>query len=76
LSEVVPSSIDASNLQPRLSEALSTERVWAENDRAQVERLSAELGNGAHIVEVPSFDQDVYDLAALAQVANFLTNAA
>jgi anion-transporting ArsA/GET3 family ATPase len=76
LSEVVPSSIDASNLQPRLSEALSTERVWAENDRAQVERLSEELGNGAHIVEVPSFDQDVYDLAALAQVANFLTNAA
>jgi anion-transporting ArsA/GET3 family ATPase len=76
LSEVVPSSIDASNLQPRLFEALSTERVWAENDRAQVERLSEELGDGAHIVEVPSFDQDVYDLAALAKVASYLTNAA
>jgi anion-transporting ArsA/GET3 family ATPase len=76
LAAVVPASIDAGRLQPRLAEALDLERTWAENDRAQVERLANELGGDSEIVEVPSFDQDVYDLAALAQVADCLTDAA
>ena len=76
LAAVVPASIDAGRLQPRLAEALDLERTWAENDRAQVERLASELGGDSEIVEVPSFDQDVHDLAALAQVADCLTDAA
>jgi len=76
LAAVLPSSIDATSLRPRLSEALDVERVWAANDRAQVERLVDEVGSDAHVVEVPSFDQDVYDLASLAKVADYLTDAA
>jgi anion-transporting ArsA/GET3 family ATPase len=76
LAAVVPASIDAGRLQPRLAEALDLERTWAENDRAQVERLASELGGDSAIVEVPSFDEDVHDIAALAQVADCLTNAA
>lgn len=76
LAAVVPRSIDAANLQPRLAEALRLERTWAKNDRAQVARLAGELGADSAIVEVPAFDQDVHDLAALARVADCLTDAA
>jgi hypothetical protein len=42
----------------------------------QVDRLSEEVGLDTRIVEVPAFDQDVHDLAALARVASYLTIAA
>ena len=45
-------------------------------DRAQVERLSEDIGDHTEIVEVPAFDEDVHDLAALAKVAAYLTDAA
>jgi anion-transporting ArsA/GET3 family ATPase len=73
---VVPASIDAVSIHPRLTEALEAERHWAVVDRAQVERLSEEIGNETNIVEVPAFDEDVHDLAALARVAAYLTDAA
>jgi anion-transporting ArsA/GET3 family ATPase len=76
LSDVVPQSIDAAHLQPRLATALDLERTWAENDHAQVARLAEEIGAETRIVEVPSFDQDVHDLAALTQVAGYLTGSA
>ena len=72
----VPASIDAADLHPRLTEALELERGWAESDRAQVKRLAEEIGGDAEIVEVPAFDEDVHDLAALARVAAHLTDAA
>jgi hypothetical protein len=75
LRDVLPASIDAGDIQPRLSEALQAERGWAIADRAQVDRLDEQVGADTRIVEVPAFDQDVHDLAALARVASFLTVA-
>ena len=76
LREVLPETIDAADLQPRLSEALDAERVWASADAAQVQRLVDDIGDETRVVEVPAFDEDVHDLAALAKVAAFLTDAA
>ena len=73
LREVLPPSIDAADLQPRLREALETEHLWAIADRAEVDRLDEQVGKDTLIVEVPAFDQDVHDLAALAKVASYLT---
>jgi anion-transporting ArsA/GET3 family ATPase len=76
LRAVLPPSIDAADIQPRLCEAFREERVWAVSDAAQVERLGEQIGNDTNIVEVPAFDEDVHDLAALARVAAYLTDAA
>ena len=76
LRAAVPDSIDARDIHPRLTEALEAERKWAGADAAQVARLTDELGDEARIVEVPAFDEDVHDLAALARVAAYLTDAA
>lgn len=76
LGNVLPESIDAAEIQPRLSEALRAERAWALADRVQVERLGDEIDDDTPIVEVPAFDQDVHDLGALARVASYLTRAA
>ena len=75
LRAALPQSIDAADILPRLSEALTVERRWAMADRAEVERLNEQVGSDAGIVEVPAFDEDVHDLAALAKVASFLTMA-
>jgi anion-transporting ArsA/GET3 family ATPase len=75
LHDVLPDSIDADHIHPRLTEALQAERGWAIADRVQVERLGEEMGPDTRIVEVPAFDQDVHDLAALARVASYLTVA-
>lgn len=76
LRDALPESIDAADIHPRLEEALNEERRWAAADRGQVERLDEQVGSDTRIVEVPAFDQDVHDLAALAKVASFLTTAA
>jgi anion-transporting ArsA/GET3 family ATPase len=76
LKAAMPDTIDARSIHPRLSEALSAERVSAIADRAQVARLGKEIGNATPILEVPAFDEDVHDLAALARVAAYLTDAA
>jgi anion-transporting ArsA/GET3 family ATPase len=73
LRDVLPMSIDAADIQPRLDEALQAERGWAIADRQQVDRLDEQVGADTRIVEVPAFDQDVHDLGALARVASFLT---
>jgi hypothetical protein len=73
---VLPKCIDAAHIHPRLTEALRAEREWANADRAQLERLAEQIGSATQIVEVPAFDEDVHDLAALARVAYFLTEAA
>ncbi len=76
LRAALPSSIDAADIHPRLTEALHAERTWAVADAAQVKLLTEQLENDAGIVEVPAFDEDVHDLAALAKVAAHLTDAA
>jgi anion-transporting ArsA/GET3 family ATPase len=74
LREVLPEAIDAADLQPRLEQALRDERKWAIADRTEVERLSSQIGQDTRIVEVPAFDEDVHDIAALAKVAFYLTS--
>lgn len=76
LRDVLPPSMDAVDIQPRLAEALRAEREWAVADRAGVARLDEQIGNDTRIIEVPAFDEDVHDLAALAKVASYLTTAA
>ncbi len=76
LREALPESIDANDIQPRLEQALGDERRWATADRAEVDRLSSQIGEDTRIVEVPAFDEDVHDIAALAKVASYLTAAA
>ncbi len=76
LRAALPHSIDARDIHPRLSDALQAERKWAKADGEQVARLTEEIGTGTRIVEVPAFDEDVHDLAALARVAAYLTDAA
>jgi len=73
LREVLPDSLDPEHLLPRLVEALADERRRASADRAQVERLSQQIGTDTRIVQVPAFDEDVHDIAALAEVASHLT---
>jgi len=76
LREVLPAFIDAADIQPRLDEALRAEQGWAAADRVQLDRLVEQVGADTRIVEVPAFDQDVHDLAALARVASYLTASA
>ena len=76
LRAALPVSVDAADIHPRLWESLEDERGWALADRAQVDRLGEQIGNHTRIVEVPAFDEDVHDLAALARVAAYLTQAA
>ena len=76
LRSALPDSIDATDIHPRLTEALVVERTWAKADGAQVERLTSEIGADTRILEVPAFDEDVHDLDALARVAAYLTTAA
>jgi anion-transporting ArsA/GET3 family ATPase len=60
-------------LTERLWRALDEERTRAVTCRVEVERLKALTGNRGLYVEVPAFDEDVHDLAALARVGTFLT---
>lgn len=46
--------------------------VWARRDAAEVARVRRELRTIPRVVEVPAFDEDVYDIAALARVAAIL----
>jgi anion-transporting ArsA/GET3 family ATPase len=65
---------DAALLLPRLWQALDDERLRAVTDRGEVERLRALTGNRGLYVEVPAFDEDVHDLAALSRVAQHLVS--
>ena len=76
LAQQLPSSADARDLRPRLQRALDDERAWAVADRRQIDLLTAQVGAETPIIEVPAFDEDVHDIAALAKVAFHLTAAA
>ena len=73
LQEALPDSADAARILAQLQMALQDERDWAVADRVEGDRLTTQLGAEGHVVEVPAFDEDVHDIAALAKVANFLT---
>jgi anion-transporting ArsA/GET3 family ATPase len=66
---------DVAGLEEKLWQALDEERTRAVTDRVEVERLKALTGNKGLYVEVPAFEQDVHDLRALSQVAEYLVAA-
>lgn len=47
-------------------------RALAQSDRANIERLTAELRRGDAVIEVPYLDHDVHDLAGLFDVNRYL----
>ena len=68
----LPEGMDLSVLEEKLWRALDEERTRAVTDRVEVERLKTLTGNKGLYVEVPAFEQDVHDLRALSQVAEYL----
>jgi anion-transporting ArsA/GET3 family ATPase len=72
----IPATLEATALEEKLWRALDDERMRAVTDRGEVERLRALTQNRGLYVEVPTFEQDVHDLAALARVAKHLVGAA
>lgn len=73
---LVPKALNAAMLEEKLWRALDDERMRAVTDRGEVERLRALTNNQGLYVEVPTFEEDVHDLAALARVAQFLMGGA
>jgi anion-transporting ArsA/GET3 family ATPase len=67
--------LDAEKTIARMWEALETERLRAVADRVETNRLRAMIGEDTPFVEVPAFERDVHDLAALARVAKHLVGA-
>ncbi len=63
------SSADSSELISRMSEALEDDVALARRDQAGVRRLKESVGQDLSFAQVPAFERDVHDLAALAQVA-------
>ncbi len=67
--------IDPTRAVERMRRALDDARTRAIADRLEADRLRQRAGAEQLYVEVPAFEQDVHDLAALAQVASYLTGA-
>ncbi|MCC6873773.1 MAG: ArsA family ATPase [Sandaracinaceae bacterium] len=69
----LPPGIDAARLVARLRRALDDARTRAIADRIEADRLKHRAGADQLYVEVPTFERDVHDLPALAEVAKYLT---
>ncbi|GAB5542412.1 MAG: ArsA-related P-loop ATPase [Sandaracinaceae bacterium] len=65
--------LDAERAVSRMRRALDDARTRAIADRLQADHLRQRAGKDRLYVEVPAFEQDVHDLAALAEVAAYLT---
>ncbi len=72
----LPDDVDPKRAVGRMRRALDDARTRAIADRVQADRLRQRAGDGLLYVEVPHFEQDVYDLTALADVARYLTGEA
>ena len=71
--KVFPPSADAPRLVSRMRRALDDARLQAVADRIECDRLEGHCGDGTLYVEVPVLDQDVHDLASLAEIASYLS---
>ena len=72
--EALPEGIDPKRAVERMRRALDDERLRGVADRVEAERLRTLLRGETPLVEVPALERDVHDLAALAEVARFLTD--
>jgi anion-transporting ArsA/GET3 family ATPase len=48
--------------------------IWARRDANEIARARREMASVPRVVEVPAFDEDVYDVAALSRVADILAS--
>jgi anion-transporting ArsA/GET3 family ATPase len=64
--------LDRADLMARMFAAAEDARGQALLDRQGLERLRKAVGDDLPFVEVPAFDRDVHDLAALARLSNHL----
>lgn len=71
----LPKDFDAERAVSRMRRALDDARTRALADRLEADRLRQRAGSGHRFVEVPALEEDVHDLAALAEVAAYLTGA-
>ena len=65
---VEPSSELAAGMLKSHQDAL----VWARRDAAEVLRVTRELRSITRVIEIPAFDEDVFDVTALGKVADML----
>ncbi|MEO0321499.1 MAG: ArsA-related P-loop ATPase [Myxococcota bacterium] len=68
--------VDVRELHERMGRALEDERMRAVADRIETDRLRNRLDAAVPFVEVPAFEEDVHDVAALARVATYLVGEA
>ncbi|HEY8427390.1 MAG TPA: ArsA-related P-loop ATPase [Sandaracinaceae bacterium] len=71
--EIAPHVPNPERAVERMRRALDDARTRAIADRVQADRLRQRAGAEHLFVEVPAFEEDVHDLAALAEVAAYLT---
>ncbi len=71
--EVAPHVADPERAVERMRRALDDARTRAIADRLEADRLRQRAGASHLFVEVPAFEEDVHDLAALADLAGYLT---
>jgi anion-transporting ArsA/GET3 family ATPase len=74
LSELSPST-HAEELLRRMLEASHDARILALRDQQGLQRLRRAMGADLAYVEVPAFDRDVHDLAALSRLSQHLAAA-
>lgn len=72
LAEYVEPEVDAHRALSQMRRALDDLRLDAEADRHQIERLRAAVGEDRLVVEVPAFESEVVELAALYRLSTVL----
>jgi anion-transporting ArsA/GET3 family ATPase len=72
IAPLLPAGTDAAALFARMQQAARDQSALAARDREGVRRLRQHIGAAMSYTEVPALDQDVHDLAALAEVGRYL----
>ncbi len=68
----LPPERDAADLVRRMRRAAEEVRMASRAERSSIELLRDQLGNGIYYTEVPTFDRDIHDLGALAELSGHL----
>lgn len=69
----LPEDMEPERAVKRMRRAMDDARTSAVADRLQADRLRQRVGKEHVYVEVPLFEQEVHDLGALSEVAEYLT---
>jgi anion-transporting ArsA/GET3 family ATPase len=74
LEEALATSLGDGDLATRVAASYADLRVLAERDELNIRRLAAEIGTQS-VIRVPYLDDDVHDLAGLAEMNRYLFGA-